>query len=509
MRLRPQHVRTRLTLWHVAVLAGVLLVYGAATSVVVFVQLRSELDHLAMNDLETVEGLLSFGPHGKVELRTNYHDHPYPTRMQERLLEVRSRDGTVLYRNDLLGNRALGAAPDPEEGASGYTVRSIRLSDGTPVRVISKRHVLEGRPTLIRVGFSEEPLWSRFWQVVAGVIASLPLALGLAGLAGYLLAKHALSPIERMARRVNEINAEQLSARLEVENPHDELGVLGKAFNQTLSRLETSFEQLRRFTSDASHELRTPLTTIRSVGEIGLQKQSSSENYREVIASMLEESGRLSHLVESLLTISRADSGQIQLQRSDFFVLPFVREASSLLEVLAEEKEQRLSIEGDGTLRAYADAPILRQVFLNLLHNAIKFSYPGGRITVRVLDAGKETIAIEVEDSGPGIPPEHREKVFDRFYRVDEARSREDGGAGLGLSIAKWGAEAHGGRLELECRAEAGCIFRLFLPKCPELKSTSPSGLADRIPEKSEYQPRSIAGAAQPTLDPVEITEQR
>ena len=302
-------------------------------------------------------------------------------------------------------------------------------------------------------------------------MVGLPLALGLAGLGGYFLVRHALSPLERMARRAREINAEHLSARLDVENPHDELGQLASAFNETLARLERSFEQLRRFTSDASHELRTPLTAIRSVGEVGLRKPASAEHYREVIGSMLEEAGRLTRLVESLLTIARADSGQIRLARAHIQVAPFIREVASLLEVLAEEKNQRLSADGEPSAWVHADPAILRQVVINLLDNAIKYSPPGGEIRLRVLPVADRTVCIEVQDSGPGIPAEHRERVFDRFYRVDEGRSRDVGGAGLGLAIAKWGAEAHSGRLELSCPPSGGCVFRLFLPA-----ATQPSG---------------------------------
>jgi len=463
-RLRPQHVRTRLTVWYVAMLAAVLVIYGGSTSAVLLLELRSQLDHLAIEDLETVEGFLSFGSNGRVFLKNDYHDHPYPTKMQERLMEVWAGDGTLLYRNELLGSRALGGPPLPTEGIESYSERSVRLADGTPVRLVSKRHSLEGHPTVIRVAFSEQPLWERFWQVMIGLIVGLPLALGMAGVGGYFLARHALSPIERMARRAHEINAEHLSARLDVENPQDELGHLANAFNETLARLERSFEQLQRFTSDASHELRTPLTAIRSVGEVGLRRQGSPEDYREVIGSMLEEAGRLTRLVESLLAIARADSGQIHLAPTAITVLPFVREVASLLEVLAEEKGQHLFLEGSETARVQADRAILRQILINLFDNAIKYSPAGGRILARVIPTGGPTVSIEVEDSGPGIPAEHRDRVFDRFYRVDEGRSRDAGGAGLGLAIAKWGAEAHAGRLELACPLDGGCIFRLSLP---------------------------------------------
>ena len=476
---RPQHVRTRLTGWYVAMLAAVLLIYGGSTAAVLLLQLRSELDHLAMEDLETVEGILSVRPDGTVFPRNDYHDHPYPAQEQQRLMEVWGAGGRLLYRNELLGGRSFGGPPKAAEGRDSYSPRSIRLADGTPVRLVSRQHRLEGRPTVIRVGFSEQPLWDRFWQLLIGLIAGLPFALGLAGAGGYFLARHALSPIERMARRAHEINAEHLSARLDVENPRDELGHLASGFNETLARLEHSFEQLRRFTADASHELRTPLTAIRTVGEVGLRTQGSAGHYREVIGSMLEETGRLTRLVESLLAISRADSGEIRLAPAAITVLPFAREVACFLEVLAEEKGQHLTVAGDETARVQADSAILRQVLVNLLDNAMKYSPAGGQIAIRVRAAGQQ-VFIDVEDSGPGIPPEHRERVFDRFYRTDAARSREAGGAGLGLAIAKWGAEAHGGRLELDCPSRGGCIFRLLLPADSSNASFPLTAVADR-----------------------------
>jgi signal transduction histidine kinase len=265
-----------------------------------------------------------------------------------------------------------------------------------------------------------------------------------------------------------------------VENPNDEIGRLASAFNDTLARLERSFEQLRRFTSDASHELRTPLTAIRSVGEVGLRPGLSTEQYRDVIASMLEESARLTRLVEGLLTIARADAGQIQLVRTRTNLLELAREAASTLEVLADEKSQQLSLEGDASAEVDIDPVIIRQVVLNLFDNAIKYSPAGGRIVVRVT-ASSLAITLEVRDSGSGIPIEHREKVFDRFYRVDEARSREAGGAGLGLAIARWGAEAHGGRLELECPDTGGCIFRMSLPASGRVPTARPASVPTTV----------------------------
>jgi heavy metal sensor kinase len=462
--LHPKNVRVRLTLWYVAVLGFILLIYSVSASVFVFWQLRSEVDRLAAEELETIEGFLSFTSGGSLYLKGSVHDHPYPISMQHRLMEVLTDNGAVLYRNERLGSRDLGGVPSPGEGVNSYSPRSVYLSDGTRVRVASRRHTVEGRPTIIRIGFSEEELWQRLWQLVFGLIAVAPLALGAAGAAGYFLARRALSPIQRMAQRALEINAHQLGARLTVENPDDEIGLLAQAFNETLARIESSFDQLRRFTSDASHELRTPLNAIQNVGEVGLRKQGSADYYREVIGAMLEESGRLTRLVDNLLTMSRADAAQPKLVRTEIAALQFAQEVVSLLEVLAEEKEQVLSADGDETAHVLADHMILRHILINLIDNAIKYSPNGSYVRVRVLQKDNQTVSIEVEDNGPGIPIQHRDKVFERFYRIDEARTREAGGSGLGLSIAKWGAQAHDGRLELDCPPNGGCVFSLRLP---------------------------------------------
>ncbi len=463
--LRPRHVRTRLTLWYVAVLALALLIDAGSTAALVLYQLRDQLDRLAIEDLETVEGFLAFTPAGALQLREDYHDHPYPANVAERLMEVYDPNGRLLYRNRLLGARSLGAPPPADEGVNGYSPRSIRLADGTPVRMVSKRHLVAGRPTVIRVGFSEAPLFQRLWQVSLGLLAGLPLALALVGIGGYFLARRALSPIERMARRAREIHAGRLNARLEVENPLDELGQLAQTFNDTLARLERSFDELRRFTADASHELRTPLAALRTVGEVGLRTGGGGDAHsREVIGSMLEEAARLTHIVDSLLLLARGEAGQARLERETVFVMPLVREVASSIGVLAEEKQQRIAVEGDETLRVWVDSGVLRRVLMNLADNAIKYSFPGGQIALRVRAMAGDTVAIEVEDHGPGIAARHRERVFDRFYRADDGRSRQTGGTGLGLAIASQGAVAHGGRIELDCPSGGGCVFRVVLP---------------------------------------------
>jgi signal transduction histidine kinase len=238
---------------------------------------------------------------------------------------------------------------------------------------------------------------------------------------------------------------------------------LATVFNETLTRLELSFDQMRRFTSDASHELRTPLTAIRSVGEVGLRGRRSEGEYREVISSMLEEVDRLSQLVEHLLTMSRADVGGGRHSRNDVLLGEVAREVASQLDVLAEEKGQSVTVDCARELSWVGDKCLLRQALMNLVDNAVKHSPESGRVSLRVFPSHDGAV-IDVEDTGPGIPIEYRDMVFDRFFRVDTSRSRSDGGIGLGLSIARWAVEANGGTLSLERSDSTGSVFRIALP---------------------------------------------
>jgi len=468
MRLRPTHLRTRLTVWYVSVLATLMTLAWAGTCALLFWQLRSQLDHFAIQEIETVEGLFYFTPDGQLRLRDEYHNHPESKDVIERFLEVRSLDGAVLLRNDRLANRPLGGMPFQGEGIGGYSERSVRLTDGTRVRLVSRVHTLDGRPLLLRLAHSEEPLYSTLKDLFLDSLLVLPLVLAIAGLAGYGLARRALSPIERMARQAQEITPEKLDARLPNDDADDELGQLARVFNDTLARLERAFEQLRRFTSDASHELRTPLAMIRSVGEVGLQKDGSRAEYRDIIGSMLEEVNRLTSLIDSLLTISRADSGHIQLHRTPVPAMELAREAAGLFEVLMDEKSLRLSLEGDATATVDGDRLFMRQALVNILHNAVKYSPAGEVISVDVHHQESGEVVIEISDKGPGIPIEDQAKIFDRFYRVDKARWRESGGAGLGLAIAKWAVDAHGGSIDLVSRIDEGATFRVILPSASE-----------------------------------------
>jgi signal transduction histidine kinase len=233
-------------------------------------------------------------------------------------------------------------------------------------------------------------------------------------------------------------------------------------FNDTLGRLESSFEQMQRFTSDVSHELRTPLTAIRSVGEVGLREHRGDAEYRSIIGSMLEEADRLASLVDRLLMLSRAETGQSKFSNDDIDLRALADEVATHLGVLAEEKKQTIAVECLGTPHARADRLVVRQAVINLVDNAIKFSPVGGRVRIRVAD-GARKVTLDVIDSGPGIDAEARTRIFDRFYRAATASGAAPG-TGLGLSIAKGAVEANSGRLTLESAEPGACTFRVTLP---------------------------------------------
>lgn len=296
------------------------------------------------------------------------------------------------------------------------------------------------------------------------LIAGIPVGLLLALLGGYFLAGRALSPVKTITGKAQDITADNLSERLPVQNPHDEIGHLAAVFNDTLQRLEGSFDQLRRFTADASHELRTPLTSIRSVGEVALKKAMDKKDYQEAISSMLEETERLTNLVDNLLILARGDSGKGKLSVLPVDVSSLVCDVAEELRILAEEKKQELSLTIEKNVVTKVDKETIRLAVSNILHNAIRYTQEGGMVEVNLAGAENGEVRIDIIDNGPGIPDTEQNSVFERFYRVDKARSREKGGAGLGLAIARWAVEVNGGSIAFCDRDKPGIHCRIVLP---------------------------------------------
>lgn len=309
----------------------------------------------------------------------------------------------------------------------------------------------------------EERVEQQLGEILVVLVLGLPVVVVLAGAGGYVLARRALAPIDHLAGEARRITAERLHERLSVPNAHDEIGRLAAVINDTFARLESSFDQLRRFTADASHELRTPLSVIRGIGELGLGETRTPAEYKEAMGSMLEEVDRLTRLVDTLLRLSRGDAGTVRLSREVFDLGDLARDVASSLSLLADERQQRLDVVATAGTRVSADRLVLRDAVTNLVDNAIKYSPTGSTIRLHV-DGGPERATLSVSDEGAGIAAEHRERIFDRFYRIDEGRSRELGGTGLGLAIARWAVEANDGQIVLET-AVTGSVFRINLPR--------------------------------------------
>jgi len=312
----------------------------------------------------------------------------------------------------------------------------------------------------IKAAFDASRVRSKVRGLGVSLAILIPFSLSGICLMGFYFARKALEPVQVLANQAQLINADNLSTRVSTGNQHDELGQLASVLNSLLNRIESSFSSLKQFTSDASHELRTPLTAIKATCEIA--QQDSAIDSDKVIEEVLVEVERMTDLTESLLMLTRGDSGVLQLELSEISTLQLVEDVVGLLSVLAEEKRQTLSIKGEDT-RLNADYTLIRQAIMSLLHNAIQYSGKDEFIELKIL-SDQDEVSIRVEDQGPGIPLMHREKIFDRFYKVDLSRFRTAGGSGLGLSIVQWIARMHNGKITYFDNAPRGAVFELTLP---------------------------------------------
>ena len=457
MSRHPLTVRVRLTLWY----TGALVVIMAIVSVSIYTTTRLTLDRHVDQQLDDLGAVF------ETVLRHNPDELLDPHELSEiekfgviPLFHIAAGD-TVVYQSAAWRRIGLGEASGHEDPGETSPVTG---ADGIPYFAKSSLVDIGGRSIQISTAVDGGSTLDALHSVRIALLVALPCSLLLAVLGGNFLAGKMLAPLGKMAATAQEITAEQLSQRLPVENPDDELGKLAVAFNHSLGRIEGSFRQLRQFTADASHELRTPLTALRSVGEVGLQEADDPERLREVIGSMLEDADRLTQLVETLLTLTRADFGDLKVRRSAGDLGELSRSVSEDLAVLAEEKSLQLRVDSTDALTVDVDPSIFRLALINILDNAIKYSPEQGTIQVSVGRNNDDQAFVSVQDDGPGIPSSHRETVFDRFVRVDEGRTRSIRGVGLGLSIARWATEIHGGHIDLETDEGLGSLFRIVLP---------------------------------------------
>ncbi|HEY1111367.1 MAG TPA: ATP-binding protein, partial [Opitutaceae bacterium] len=360
-------------------------------------------------------------------------------------------------------NRVVQPPTAPFRGRE--TLAIYNVAPDIRLRVLSLPIRIPGQDEewMIRLLRVHEPTGDALGALSLIIFVSLPVGVGLLVLVGYSFTRRWLLPLDRMAAEAQQIG-DDLSRRLAVDNPHDELGRLAGVFNVTLDRLQGSFDALDRFVADASHELRTPLTTLRSVGEVGLRRGRTVEEYREIIASMLEEAQRLQQLIHRLLDLATAEGGGGQdVHRTEIRVDEHVATCVGEIGVLAEARRQRLEVQ-NMPCTTVTDPVFFRQALQNLIDNAIKYSPEDTTIRVVVREI-PGWIEVGVSDEGPGIAPEFRAQLMERFYRPDPARGRSSGGFGLGLSITKAYMQVLGGTLTYEPMQPKGSRFTLRIPK--------------------------------------------
>lgn len=453
-------VRTQLTLWYAAVLALSLiafavLVYYAAANIFYARQdelLRSTAETVASAYVQELEEEQSVAKANEVVLAQMVFPNRY--------VEVADADGRVVaWSSNLTGHQftipseTLGEAR--QRGAfvvlNGLRVAVVPLSSGK------------------QLGFAivAEPLSvvdEGLRRLRRDFFFGVPLILIFASLGGYFLARKSLLPITLMNQQTQRITAENLSAQLDVANPRDEVGQLAVTINALLARLDAAFQEQKRFIADASHELRTPLAILRGETEVALQQERDTTEYKESLALIKDEAERLSRIVENLFLLARQPVDAPSLIKEPVRLDRLIADCVRAAQVLATLKGLRLTI--DGELRAISvngDDEMLKRMLLNLLDNSVKYTASGGEISVALRSQNGDA-RIVVTDTGIGIEESDQRRIFDRFYRVDKARSRALGGAGLGLSIARWIVEGHGGSLSVESVPGRGSAFTADLP---------------------------------------------
>ncbi len=273
-----------------------------------------------------------------------------------------------------------------------------------------------------------------------------------------------MAPLDAMAAQARRITGSNLDARLQIGDAAGELTARAASFNELLGRLDQSFDNMRRFVADASHELRTPVAVIRGEADVTLAKERTAAEYKESLAIILDESRRLSRLVDDLLNLARADAGRVKLQAQEFYWNDLLSECCRSVQSLAVARQIELECRCAADTPFSGDEELLRRMTLNLLDNAIRYTPPGGKVLAE-LEARAEGVRIRISDTGIGIGADAAAHVFERFFRADKARSRGNGGFGLGLAIVKWIAESHRGAVELASRPGAGSTFTVTFPR--------------------------------------------
>ncbi|HEY2594408.1 MAG TPA: ATP-binding protein [Chloroflexota bacterium] len=452
-------LRVRLTLWYVLLLALILAGFCTFIYLRLLRDLHTEADRLLIDEARGLSTALQTGDE---------------TNVDGLLADVPA--GTIVVVTDTASGRVLTSQSGSPQAAaalsatavqagadtSDASVQSVTLA-GDPTWRLATLNVVDANDTewIVRVARSDRDVVAALRQLLVQMAFGVPLALLVAVASGLFLAGRALDPIDAITRTAAQIGAEDLGRRLGLRG-RDELARLAATFDGMLDRLERAFEQQRQFTADASHELRTPLAMLMSQIDIALERPRSAEQYQDTLRSMREDVAELSRLVSELLMLARAEAGQEPLVAEQLDLAELASGVASSMEPLASARHIQLVARDCGDAPIVGDETRLMQLMVNLVDNAIKYTPPGGVVTVATRHEPGWAI-VEVADTGPGIRPEHRQRIFERFFRADSARSR-GGGAGLGLAISRWIAEAHGGEIHVESGPAGGTSFSVRLP---------------------------------------------
>jgi heavy metal sensor kinase len=458
----PRSIRFRLSAWYFATLFLALTAFGIGT----FLTMRRSLYETVDDALrERINGVRNFfgaqpGPPSGEEVRQEFREHSVLGPGGD-LFEVCDARGNWIYRSAALERNGVGIRlPDqlPRRGLhEDLEVQNRRL------RALSVRIVVRGEPFTVLVAAPTDELTEALTRYRWTLFLLIPGALILASGGGYWISRRALSPVDRIIRDAQSISSQSLQKRLDVPVTGDELQRLSETLNLMLERLDHAFLRITQFTADASHELRTPVAVIRTTAELALRRQRSTSEYEDALRDILEQSERTTELIDSLLTLARADTGKLDLDRIPLELCESLDEAIETGRKLAAAKGLQFeSASGNLSLPVLGDAQALKRLALIVIDNAVKYTPVPGSVKIR-LGASRGLAMLEICDTGIGIAPEDVPHIFERFYRADPSRSDAQG-AGLGLAIAHWITQQHGGAIAVESCPGAGSTFRISIP---------------------------------------------
>jgi heavy metal sensor kinase len=458
--MMPASIRARLTLWYAGSVAVTMAAYAAGILLATQASVDAVIDEGLRLRLLGAQALLErYDPSVSLaETQEEFAEHADVGTGGD-LVQVAGKAGRWLFRPPSMARYGL---PAPAPGRQLPAFETLTRA-GVRLRVVSGEVALGGVIYTLQLAAPVADADAILDRLEWVLVASIPLVLGVASAGGYWISRRALAPVDAITLAAQSISEHNLSRRLASPDTGDELQRLTVTFNQMIERLEAAFTRITQFTADASHELRTPVAVVRTTAELSLRRQRDDPQYRDALVQILDEAKRMTAVIDSLMTLARVDSGVDAPRTEAGDVAALVRQACARSEPLARAKPVHLELGVDGPAMVKADAAMLERLFLSLIDNAIKYTPAGGRVSVGTR-RDESWVVVTVRDTGIGIAAEDLPFVFDRFYRADKARSREAGGAGLGLSIARWIVEAHGGSISVESTVGQGSVFEVRLP---------------------------------------------